>query len=118
MPPFELAIYFYYTFLDKFTHFILHSQLKIQLQDIFKKYDGVEKVLLFGSRARRDNKPNSDIDICLIGKSITHLTHAKISMDVDELNTPLSFDILNFNDLTRRELIDNILNEGIVIYNG
>ncbi|MGL5712989.1 MAG: nucleotidyltransferase domain-containing protein [Paraclostridium sp.] len=97
---------------------MIEEKLKIQLQNIFKKYNEIEKVLLFGSRARKDNKPNSDVDICLIGEKITHLTQAKISMDVDELNTPLSFDILNFNELTKKELINNIVNEGIVIYNG
>lgn len=31
-----------------------------------KKYH-VEKVILFGSRARGDNRPNSDIDLALSG---------------------------------------------------
>lgn len=97
---------------------MIDEKLKIQLQKVFEQYNEVEKVLLFGSRARKDNKLNSDIDLCLIGKNITHLIHAKISMDIDELNTPLSFDILNFNELTKKELINNILNEGIAIYNG
>ena len=39
-------------------------------------------------------------------------------MDIEEINTPLSFDILNFNELTKEKLIENIKNEGIVIYNG
>ena len=38
-------------------------------------------------------------------------------MDILEINTPLSFDILNFNELSKKELIENILNEGIIIYN-
>lgn len=97
---------------------MIENKLKIQLEEIFIKYKEIEKVMLFGSRARQDNKYNSDVDICLFGENITHLIQAKVSMDIDEMNTPLSFDILNFNELTKKELIDNILNEGIVIYNG
>lgn len=97
---------------------MLEDKLKNELKTIFSKYKEIEKVLLFGSRAREDNKYNSDVDLCLFGKNITHLIQAKISMDIDEINTPLSFDILNFNELTKQELIDNIINEGVEIYNG
>ncbi len=97
---------------------MLEEKLKNELQLIFSKYKEIEKVILFGSRARQDNRYNSDVDICLFGKNITHLIQAKVSMDIDEINTPLSFDILNFNELNKKELIDNILREGIDIYNG
>lgn len=97
---------------------MIDEKLKLELQKIFNKYEEIEKVLLFGSRARKDNSYNSDVDICLFGEQITHLTQAKVSMDIEEINTPLSFDILNFNELVKKELIDNILNEGILIYNG
>ena len=89
-----------------------------KLENIFKKYKEIKKVILFGSRARKDNKYNSDIDLCLLVEKITHLIHAKVTMDIEEINTPLSFDILNFNELTKEKLIENIKNEGIVIYNG
>ncbi|NKF06717.1 nucleotidyltransferase domain-containing protein [Clostridium gasigenes] len=96
---------------------MLDEKLIIELQNIFNQYIEVEKVILFGSRARGDNKYNSDIDLCLFGKNINHLTHAKVSMDIEETNTPLSFDILNFNELSKKELIENIISEGIQIYN-
>ena len=55
----------------------LNPNLEQELLKIFKKYKEIEKVILFGSRARQDNKYNSDIDICLFGKDITHLIQAK-----------------------------------------
>ena len=97
---------------------MLEERIKNELQTIFSKYKEIEKVLLFGSRARGDNKYNSDVDLCIFGKNITHLVQAKIFMDIEEINTPLSFDILNFNELTKQELIYNIINEGVEIYNG
>ena len=97
---------------------MIDEKLVAQLKTIFNNYKEVEKVILFGSRARGDNKYNSDIDICIFGKGFTHLMLAKINMDISEINTPLSFDILSFNELNKEELIHNILKEGAVIYHG
>ena len=95
---------------------MIEEKLRLELESIFKKYKEIEQVILFGSRARQDNKYNSDL--CLFGEKITHLIQAKVTMDIEEVNTPLSFDILNFNELTKEKLIENIKNEGIIIYNG
>ncbi|WP_243105918.1 nucleotidyltransferase family protein [Clostridium fermenticellae] len=96
---------------------LIDDKLKSELEVIFKKYVEIEKVLLFGSRARGNNRYNSDVDLCIFGKNITNLILAKISMDVNELDTCLSFDILSMNELSKDGLINNILKEGIVIYN-
>lgn len=96
---------------------LIDDKLKSELEVIFKKYVEIEKVLLFGSRARGNNRYNSDVDLCIFGKNITNLILAKISMDVNELDTCLSFDILLMNELSKDGLINNILKEGIVIYN-
>jgi predicted nucleotidyltransferase len=95
---------------------LLDNKLKTQLEIIFSKYPQVEKVLLFGSRARGDNKYNSDIDLCIFGEELSHLTLAKITFDIEDLDTCLMFDILAFNELNKEDLIKNILNEGVVIY--
>ena len=97
---------------------MIEEKLRLELESIFKKYKEIEQVILFGSRARQDNKYNSDIDLCLFGEKITHLIQAKVTMDIEEVNTPLSFDILNSNELTKEKLIENIKNEGIIIYKG
>lgn len=96
---------------------MIDDKLRNELEVIFSRYIEVEKVLLFGSRARGDNKYNSDIDLCIFGEGVTHLTLAKINMDINQLNTCLSFDILSINELRKEELIENILREGVVIYN-
>lgn len=96
---------------------MIEKRLLNELRQIFLRYKKVEKVVLFGSRARGDNSERSDIDLCLFG-DISHGEYAEIYMDIEEINTYLSFDILNFNELKKEELIKNILREGIEIYNG
>ncbi|WP_165414395.1 nucleotidyltransferase domain-containing protein [Clostridium estertheticum] len=46
---------------------MIDEKLVVKLKEIFEKYKEIEKVILFGSRARGDNKYNSDIDICIVG---------------------------------------------------
>ncbi|OAA93675.1 nucleotidyltransferase family protein [Clostridium coskatii] len=96
---------------------MIDDKFKSELELIFSRYTEIEKVLLFGSRARGDNRNNSDIDLCIFGEGVTHLILAKINMDLNELNTCLSFDILSINEISKEELIENILKEGVVIYN-
>lgn len=97
---------------------MLDCKLEKDLIGIFSKYREIDKVMLFGSRARGDYRSNSDVDLCIFGDDITHLILAKIDMEINELNTPLSFDILAFNELSKQKLIKNILSEGVVIYHG
>lgn len=47
---------------------MIEEKLRLELDSIFKKYKEIEQVVLFGSRARQDNKYNSDIDLCLFGE--------------------------------------------------
>ncbi|MEG0371345.1 MAG: nucleotidyltransferase domain-containing protein [Clostridium sp.] len=95
---------------------MLESYVEKSLRDVFLRYKEVDEVLLFGSRARGDHRYNSDIDLCLFGNSITHKVLANIHMDIEEINTIYSFDILCFNEIKKQELIDNILREGVCIY--
>ena len=72
----------------------------------------ITKVILFGSRARGDFKKKSDIDLAVLGENI-----AEFSFDVDELtDTLLKYDIVDLNSNISDELLKNIQNEGVVIY--
>lgn len=86
-----------------------------QIAQRAKCYD-IDKIILFGSRARGDNKPKSDIDIAVYG-SLTHREEAAYDDYVkDEIETLLKFDIVFVNENTSAELIKNIEKDGVVIY--
>lgn len=82
---------------------------------IFGKYPEVEKVILYGSRAKGNFKPFSDIDITLKGK-ISPETLLSINCAFSESSLPYLFDISIFNDLDNQNLIDHINRWGKVIY--
>lgn len=79
-----------------------------------KKY-GADKIVLFGSRARGDNRPRSDIDIAVYG--IAPLKQSAFRMDIDELETLLDFDIVFVSEDTDPALLMNIEKDGIELMN-
>lgn len=83
-------------------------------QDILhlaKKYQ-LSKVILFGSRARGDNKERSDIDLAVSGGDAI-----RFSLDADEdLPTLLMFDVVNLDTPLQKDLLESIRKEGIVLY--
>lgn len=91
--------------------FGLNDVVLKQIIDLAQKRD-ITKVILFGSRARGDFKKKSDIDLAVLGENI-----AEFSFDVDELtDTLLKYDIVDLNSNISDELLKNIKNEGVVIY--
>lgn len=76
-----------------------------------KKYD-LNKVILFGSRARGDYRSRSDIDLAVSGGDCI-----RFSLDVQELtSTLLFFDVVDLDGTVQKELLDSIEKEGVCIY--
>nr|WP_281064370.1 nucleotidyltransferase domain-containing protein [Clostridium muellerianum] len=87
-----------------------------QIIDIVSKYECVEKVLVFGSRARMDYKINSDIDIAICGKMIDKNELNIMEDEIREINTIIDFDIVYFENLSKKSLKNNIIRDGVEIY--
>ena len=82
-----------------------------EIRELAKKY-GVNKVILFGSRARGDYRPKSDIDLAVQGGDIP-----RFSLDVDEeTSTLLEYDIVDLDGSVQEELLESIRREGKIIY--
>ncbi|KXG78808.1 hypothetical protein AN618_01460 [Fervidicola ferrireducens] len=95
----------------------IHIDEKIlnELRRIFEKY-AVQKVLLFGSRARGDFKKTSDVDLAIFSENITDREFSLIVDEIDEIDTPLSFDVVHFEKLKKDSLKEKILKDGVLIY--
>lgn len=68
------------------------------------------RVVLFGSRARGDHRPRSDMDIAFYGTDTGYLAFAEA---MEQLPTLLEFDCVHITDHTSPDLIHNIQKEGI-----
>jgi predicted nucleotidyltransferase len=82
--------------------------------DIIKiaKKNNIEKVILFGSRARGNNSERSDIDLAVSGGDALNFYY-----DVEEeVRTLLMFDVVDLNKGISDELQREIDRDGVVIY--
>ncbi|WP_308462468.1 nucleotidyltransferase domain-containing protein [Clostridium weizhouense] len=91
----------------------LDKNILEEIINISKKYDYIEKVVLFGSRARGDNKLKSDIDLAIysdndLGEYIEDI----------ELNTRtlLEFDFSDMKNIKDEFFKEQINKDGVIIY--
>ena len=73
---------------------------KIRMEKLFEQvkkcasnYPNIYKIVLFGSRARGDYRPNSDIDLAIFSSSSSNLEVANFTNEIEDLDTLLKFDI-------------------------
>jgi predicted nucleotidyltransferase len=91
----------------------LEKRIVDEIIDISSKYKNINKVILFGSRARGDNSPKSDIDLAIYADS----SIVEFIEDIEiNTHTLLEFDFSNINAASDDFFIKQIKKEGIVIY--
>lgn len=77
----------------------------------------VEKIILFGSRARQDNQERSDIDIAIICPQASSSDWHTILNIIDEADTLLSVDCIRFDELQNSNPFkERIIKDGIILY--
>lgn len=91
----------------------LEKRIVDEIVDIASNFDSIEKVLIFGSRARGDNSLKSDIDLAIYSQGA-------ISEFIEAIETRtttlLEFDYSNMNAITDELFIEQVQKEGIIIY--
>jgi len=87
-----------------------------QITSIAKKYK-VDKVVLFGSRARGDHNEVSDYDIAVFGEGILSPSdEARLFDEIDEIETLKKIDVVWVRAGDTGELTRRIQKEGRVLY--
>lgn len=96
--------------------FGIEREILNKIIEIFKKYRQVRKACIFGSRARGDYRKSSDVDICIWLEEESESPIYKIQDELEEVNTILLFDIVEFNSIAKESLKESIIKEGVIIY--
>ncbi len=86
------------------------------LCNIFANNPKIEKVILYGSRAKGTYKPFSDVDITLVGNDLSTNDLADTINAIDNLLLPYMFDVSIYQKLKSPELLDHISRRGVVVY--
>lgn len=94
--------------------FNLDQDIINDIKKVGNKYE-ISKIILFGSRARGDNKKTSDIDLAIYCTKDCK-DESKVYFELDDINTLLKLDIVFVKKNIDKKLLKNIEKEGVVIY--
>lgn len=79
-----------------------------KIRALFLKYPQIKEVVLFGSRAKGNYRPGSDIDLALKGKAVDSHVLAQIETDYDALYLPWKLDLVIYDSIQNNELKNHI----------
>jgi len=87
-----------------------------QVHGVLSRHPEVERALLYGSRAKGNYRPGSDIDLTLVGETLQPNQLIRIETEIDGLLTPYTFDLSIYDKLESPELIEHIARVGVEFY--
>ena len=90
-----------------------------QLHGVLTQHPHVERAVIYGSRAKGNYRPGSDIDLTLHAATGAHIDHDELGdiLDaIDELLLPYTVDLSVFDQLNNQSLREHIERVGQVLY--
>lgn len=86
------------------------------MREVFAQSPHIEAVVLYGSRAKGNYKPFSDVDITLLGDRLTEDDLTDVMYRLSESSLPYFCDVSLYKRLSNPALIDHIQRKGKPIY--
>ncbi len=83
---------------------------------VFASFPKIDKVIIYGSRAKGNYREGSDIDLTLMGEELDLSVLNAIDTKLDDLLLPYLFDISIFEQITNSDLVNHIERVGKIIY--
>jgi len=87
-----------------------------KIQTVLNLHQEIEKAILFGSRAKGNYKPASDIDLTLVGDELTLTIQQKTENELDDLLLPYKFDISIYHTISSTALVEHIERVGQLFF--
>ena len=94
---------------------MVNMNLSIDIQNQIRKFAKdcfLNKVILFGSRARGTNRERSDVDLAVLGFDIYRFE----KLLEEQADTLLTFDVVNLDEIISDKLRESIAREGKLLY--
>ncbi len=87
--------------------FGLKQETIVKIRTVIMKNEKVEKIVIYGSRAKGDYRNGSDIDLTLIG-DLTSGDLSKMEWELDDLLLPYKIDLSAFKYISNADLREHI----------
>jgi predicted nucleotidyltransferase len=96
--------------------FGLSDKTLASIRRILADYPAVDKAILYGSRAKGNYRPGSDIDLTLCGERLDLDLLGKIATRLEESPIPYTVDLSIWSKLDHAGLREHIERVGVVFY--
>ena len=94
----------------------LKERNRAKIRQVLASHPGVERAVLFGSRATGTYRPGSDVDLALAGDGLTHTDLGAIGAALEATTVPQTVDLVLWHSIGNRVLADHIRTIGIEFY--
>ena len=94
----------------------LNESIIARINTVFSRWPGVQSVILYGSRAKGNYSPGSDIDLTIVGDTVTQSESLKIAAELDDLLLPHKIDLSLMRQIEDKAVIEHIKRVGVVFY--
>lgn len=84
-----------------------------ELKNVFAQFSEVETVIAYGSRAKGNFTPRSDLDLVVTLKSSDRHTISQIQLALDASDLVPAVDLQDFSSIKNKQLKDHIQRRGI-----
>lgn len=96
--------------------FGLPEKTVAHIRGIFATNPKVARVVLYGSRAKGNYKPGSDIDLTMQGDGLDYRDLVSLADSLDNSPIPYSVDLSIFDQIDNPNLVEHIQRVGMVFY--
>ena len=86
------------------------------LERVFRRFPGIEQVLIYGSRAKGTDKPYSDIDLAVVAPIMSDSEFSRLWNDLDGLELVFKLDVLHWDRMGEQKLKESIIRHGRLFY--
>jgi uncharacterized protein len=101
---------------NKTTEYGLRVDTVDKINRVFAEDKRIREVILYGSRAKGNYRDGSDIDLAIVGDSISLSDLFKIENDLDDLLLPYKIDLCLLKSVTEKDLLSHIGRVGKIFY--
>ena len=78
------------------------------IQQTLRLFPSISEAILYGSRAKGNHRPGSDIDLTLKGNTLSHQDLLDIELALDDLLLPYKIDLSLHHQLDNQQMIEHI----------
>lgn len=98
--------------------FGLSDRIRADFDRVFQGYPSIERVLIFGSRAKGSYRDGSDIDLGVFAPEMSDQEFSLLWNEIDDLPLVFKIDLLHWDRVSNPALKDRILRDGCLFYDG